>query len=129
MQHQGTLAVSGHVLCIKRKRGSQWYVKYRLEPKQIQKRLGPAWQDVGQPPPGYFTRKTAEASLAAILTDARRGSIPAPRKPASLFVRRPRNGFGIPNGSVAFAPRRSASTAQWSRRTSFPGSASSRSRP
>jgi hypothetical protein len=68
MQHQGTLAVSGHVFCVKRKRGPQWYVKYRVGPKQIQKRLGPAWLDTGQPPPGYYTRKTAEAALAAILT-------------------------------------------------------------
>jgi integrase len=32
--------------------------------------------DVGQPPPGYYTRKTAEAALAAILTDARRSTLP-----------------------------------------------------
>jgi integrase len=76
MQHQGTLAVSGHVFCVNRKRGPQWYVRYRLGPKQIQKRLGPAWQDAGQPPSGYFTKKTAEAALAAILTDARRGALP-----------------------------------------------------
>jgi hypothetical protein len=25
MQHQGTLAVSGYVFCVKRKRGPQWY--------------------------------------------------------------------------------------------------------
>jgi hypothetical protein len=76
MRHQGTLAVSGHVFCVKRKRGPQWYVKYRVGTNQIQKRLGPAWQDSGEPPPGYFTRKTAEAALAAILTDARRGTVP-----------------------------------------------------
>jgi integrase len=76
MHLQGTHAVSGHVFRVQRKRGPQWYIKYRLGPKQIQKRLGPAWQDSGEPPPGYFTRKTAEAALAAILTDARRGTVP-----------------------------------------------------
>jgi integrase len=76
MQLQSTHAVSGHVFCVERKRGPQWYIKYRLGPKQIQKRLGPAWQDSGGPPPGYFTKKTAEAALAAILTDARRGTVP-----------------------------------------------------
>jgi integrase len=78
MQHQGTHAVSGHVFCVKRKRGPQWYVKYRLGPKQIQKRLGSAWLETGQPPPGYYTKKAAEAELAAILADARRGSLPRP---------------------------------------------------
>jgi hypothetical protein len=52
MQHRGTLAVSGHVFRVQRKRGPQWYVKYRLGPKQIQKRLGPAWLDSGEPLPG-----------------------------------------------------------------------------
>jgi integrase len=74
MRHQGTLAVSGHVLCVERKRGPQFYVKYRVGPTQIQKRLGPAWLAVGTPPPGYYTRPMAETALAAILADARRGA-------------------------------------------------------
>jgi hypothetical protein len=36
------------------------------------KRLGPAWRERGRPPEGHFTRKTAEAALQEILTDARR---------------------------------------------------------
>jgi integrase len=76
MHHKGTLAVSGHVFCVERKRGPQFYAKYRIGSKQIQRRLGPAWSEPGQPPPGYLTRKTAEAELAAILTDARRGAVP-----------------------------------------------------
>jgi hypothetical protein len=36
---QGTLAVSGHVFCVERKRGAQWYCKYRVGGKQVQKRL------------------------------------------------------------------------------------------
>jgi integrase len=76
MQHQGTLDVSGHVFRVERKRGPQFYVKYRVGGRQVQKRLGPAWLEPGQAPPGYYTRKTAEAELAAILTDARRGAVP-----------------------------------------------------
>jgi integrase len=71
--------VSGHVRIVKRKRGDQWYAKYRLPSgRQVQKRLGPVWTERSRPPAGYFTRKTAQAELAAILTDARRGEIPDP---------------------------------------------------
>jgi integrase len=76
MQVQGTHAVSGHVFRVERKRGPQFYVKYRVGGRQIQKRLGPAWHDLGQPPLGSYTRRMAEEALAAILTDARRGAVP-----------------------------------------------------
>ena len=75
MQDQATHA-SGHVFCVERKRGPQWYCKFRVSEKQVQKRLGPAWIVGGPPPDGYFTKKTAEAELAAILTDACRGALP-----------------------------------------------------
>ena len=72
-------SVSGHVKLAKRKHGDQWYVKYRLPSgRQVEKRLGPAWSGRGPRPPGYHTRKSAEAQLAAILTDARRGALPDP---------------------------------------------------
>ena len=72
--------VSGHIELISRKRGDQWYAKYRLPSgRQVKKRLGPAWTEKdGRPPAGYFTRKTAQAELDAILTDARRGEIHDP---------------------------------------------------
>ena len=76
MQLQSTHAVSGHVFCVERKRGPQWYVKYRAGDKQVQKRLGPAWPDSGHPPSGYYTKKTAQAALEEILTDARRSTLP-----------------------------------------------------
>jgi integrase len=72
--------VSGHVRLVKRKRGDQWYAKYRIKESQVQKRLGPAWTERSKPPAGYLTRKTAQAELDAILTDARRGQIPDPGK-------------------------------------------------
>ena len=72
MRDQATHA-SGHVFCVERKRGPQWYCKYRAGGKQVQRRLGPAWPDSGPPPSGYYTKKTAQEALHAILTDARRG--------------------------------------------------------
>jgi hypothetical protein len=75
MQDQATHA-SGHVFCVERKRGPQWYCKYRVGGKQVQKRLGPAWILGGLPPDGYFTKRAAQAALEAILTDARRGALP-----------------------------------------------------
>ena len=41
----------------------------------MRKRLGPAWSEKGRPPTGYFTRRSAQAALDAILTDARRGTL------------------------------------------------------
>ena len=77
MHHQGN-RVSGHVFIKPRQRGDQWYAKYRLPSgRQRQKRLGPAWTGRGRPPAGYLTKRTAEAELAALLTDARRGAGPA----------------------------------------------------
>lgn len=71
--------VSGHVKLAERKRGDQWYVKYRLPSgKQFEKRLGPAWTGRGPAPAGHYTRRTVEAELEAILTDARRGALPDP---------------------------------------------------
>jgi integrase len=73
------MSVSGHVKLVQRKRGEQWYAKYRLPSgKQVQKRLGPAWTERSRPPVGYFTRKRAQAELEAIHVAARRGEIPDP---------------------------------------------------
>lgn len=68
--------VSGHVFRWERKRGAQWYVKFRgADGRQIQRRLGPAWTGRGRPPVGYFTKRTAEAALDEVLADARRGAV------------------------------------------------------
>ena len=71
--------VSGHVALIKRKRGPQFYLRYRLPSgRHVQKRLGPAWTERSRPPAGYYTRKGAEEALSALLTDVRRGEVPDP---------------------------------------------------
>jgi integrase len=68
------IRATGHVYIVKRKRGDHWYIKYRRpDGRQIQKKLGPAWIGNGRPPAGYFTSRTAEEALQAILTDLRRG--------------------------------------------------------
>ena len=68
---------SGHVFRVDRKRGAQWYAKYRLpDGRQIQRKLGPAWTERGRPGAGYFTNRTAEAWLRDVLDEARRGTLP-----------------------------------------------------
>ncbi len=68
---------SGHVFRVDRKRGPQWYAKYRLpDGRQIQRKLGPAWTERGRPGGGYFTKRTAEAWLRDMLDEARRGTLP-----------------------------------------------------
>lgn len=48
--------------------------------------LGPAWQAKGAPPLGYFTKRTANEALEAILTDARRGVIDTPTSSDVTFT-------------------------------------------
>src|SRR5215217_7501953 len=43
--------------------------------RQVENMLGPEWPGTGPPPPGYYDRRSAQAALEAILTDARRGAI------------------------------------------------------
>jgi integrase len=68
--------VTGHVNLKQRQRGPVWYLKYRLaDGRQVQRMLGPAWTHRSWPPVGYFTRRTAEEALHALLADARRGTL------------------------------------------------------
>ncbi|MBW8060541.1 MAG: site-specific integrase [Solirubrobacterales bacterium] len=78
---------SGHVFRIDRKRGPQWYAKYRLpDGRQLQRRIGPAWTERGRPPAGYFTKRTAEAWLRDVLDEARRGTLPGLVKTGVTFA-------------------------------------------
>jgi integrase len=67
-------AISGHVYLKSGARGSSWYYRARL-PREVRKRLGPAWTGRGRPPKGSFTKRMAKEALDAILTDARRGTL------------------------------------------------------
>lgn len=86
MHQQPNHRATGHVRLASRKRGDQFYVKYRLpDGRQVQKRLGPAWESPGRPPTGYYTRRTAEEALQAILADARRGTLAGMSRSGSTF--------------------------------------------
>jgi integrase len=68
--------VSGHVVLRQGSRGPVYYLKYRLpDGRQVKRRLGRAWTERGRAPAGYYTQRTAEEALQAILTDARRGTL------------------------------------------------------
>src|SRR5215210_6349862 len=60
--------VSGTVYRRARKNGDQWYAKGRINGRQFKRRIGPVWTQRGRPPTGYYTRRTAEDALQAILT-------------------------------------------------------------
>ena len=69
--------ISGHVFRVDRRRGPQWYAKYRLpDGRQVQRRIGPAWTGRGRPAAGWFTKRSAQAWLDDLLIQARRGELP-----------------------------------------------------
>lgn len=85
MHAQRNDPISGHVFRVSRKRGLQWYVKYRLpDGRQVQRRLGPDWTGKGRPTAGYFTLRTAREALQTILSDARRGTLDHVRSGATF---------------------------------------------
>lgn len=78
---------TGHVFRMERKRGPQWYAKYRLpDGRQVQRRIGPAWSERGRPPASYFTKRTAEAWLRDQLDQARRGTLPGMVRTGATFA-------------------------------------------
>ena len=78
---------TGHVLRVERKRGPQWYAKYRLpDGRQVQKRLGPAWTERGRPPAGYFNKRLAEDWLRRTPDEARRGTLPGMVRTGATFA-------------------------------------------
>lgn len=79
--------ISGHVYKVARKRGDQWYAKYRLpDGRQVQKRIGPHWSARSVPPDGYFTKRTAAAWLDDVLARARRAELPAMVRTGATFA-------------------------------------------
>src|SRR5581483_2749064 len=80
-------AVSGHVFRVERARGPVWYAKYRLpDGRQVQKRIGPAWQGRGRPAAGYVTKRLAEDWLRGVLEEARRGTLPGTVRTGATFA-------------------------------------------
>jgi integrase len=85
---QAAGAVSGHVYRVERKRGPQWYMKYRLpDGRQVQQRIGPVWTSKREePPPGYFTKRMAQAALDDTLAKARRGELGGVARTRATFA-------------------------------------------
>jgi integrase len=81
-------SISGHVFKVERKRGPQWYAKYRLpDGRQIQRRIGPHWTErKGKPPAGYYTKASARAWLDETLAKARRGELPGQVRTGTTLV-------------------------------------------
>ncbi len=71
--------VSGRVYEVARKKGAQFYAKWRDADGQHQRRLGPRWTGRGAPPPGYLRRRDAEELLTELLVEARRDAARRPR--------------------------------------------------
>ncbi len=88
MRQQAGRAISGHVFKVERKRGDQWYAKYRLpDGRQVQRRIGPHWTErKSAPPPGYYTKTTARAWLDETLAKARRGELPGMVRTGTTFA-------------------------------------------
>ena len=78
--------VTGHIRLVPRKRGDVYYARWRQGERQGQKKLGPAWKERSRPPAGYYTRKTADAALQAMLTDLRRGTVAAEETIGATFA-------------------------------------------
>jgi integrase len=79
--------ISGHVFRRQGRRGGVWYAKYHLpDGRQIQRRIGPAWAQRGRPGAGFYTRRTAQAWLDQVLTEARRGELPRMVRTGATFA-------------------------------------------
>ena len=84
---QGAPTASGHVFRREGARGPVWYAKYRLAGgRQVQRRIGPAWTERGRPGDGFFTRRTAEAWLRALLREADAGTLPGAVRTGATFA-------------------------------------------
>ena len=53
-------------------------MQYRVAGRRFNRRLGPVWKEKGRPPAGFYTKRTANEALQAVLTDARRGELKLP---------------------------------------------------
>jgi integrase len=64
-----------------------WYARYRLpDGREVRRRVGPAWTGRGRPAAGFFTHQSAEAWLADILGEARRGTLPGMVRTGATFA-------------------------------------------
>src|SRR5918992_4876568 len=71
---------TGHVKLIERKRGPQFYAKFRVNGHQTTRLIGPAWLKRGRAPEGCFPRAMAEVELHRLMDEE------ATAKPARASV-------------------------------------------
>jgi hypothetical protein len=87
MQNQRT-RVSGHLARVRRKRGDQWYARYRLpDGRTAQTRLGEVWKGRGRPREGSLNERMAKDRLNDLLADARRGLLPERADPSGAEMK------------------------------------------
>lgn len=78
-------SVSGQIYLKQRAKGPVWYMRVRLPfGGEERKAIGPAWTGRGRTPDGYFTRRSAQATLDGRLTDLRRG-VGIPTRSKAMF--------------------------------------------
>src|SRR4051794_36825873 len=78
--------ISGHVYRHEGARGPVWRAKYRLsDGRQVHRTIGRAWTSRGRPAAGYYTRRTAQDWLDAVLSQARAGTLPGMRRTDATF--------------------------------------------
>jgi integrase len=79
-------AISGHVFRVDGRGRSVWRAKYRVpDGRQVQRTIGPVSTERG-PPEGYFTKRTAQASLRDVLHRAERGVLPGMVRTGRTFA-------------------------------------------
>jgi len=66
--------ISGHLWLYEGARKQVWCARWRDHDGRHEKRLGPAWEGKGPPPPGMLRRREAQALLDELLVEARRGT-------------------------------------------------------
>lgn len=78
---------TGSVYRLEGKRRPVWYARYRLpDGREVRKKIGPGWTERGRPAAGFFTKRTAEAWLADVLAQARRGTLPGMVRTGATFA-------------------------------------------
>jgi integrase len=78
---------TGNVYRVEGKRRPVWFARYRLpDGREVRKRIGPAWTGRGRPASGFYTRQSAEAWLAEVLGQARRGTLPGMVRTGATFA-------------------------------------------
>ncbi len=79
--------ISGHVFRVERRRGPDWYAKYRLpDGRQRQKQIGRRGRRAVDPGPATSLSERRQAWLDDLLASARRGELPGMVRTGATFA-------------------------------------------